>query len=205
MRIKWDTGIKRFIHMLVILLNKPKNWAKLIKGRVSGMLTAPGIDGEGTAWEPGWNVYKLRSGLPGVSRALERATTGHNHPLKNKEETQPRTVERSRGQRPALAGGQEPTARAPGLSTVRMAPSHQLQAWAAHRQRCGPWVTHMSTPWVSLGSSPTGVARWWDHGTWQNPLFQKHLLSKWIKKEFNRLYLTGCPIFGKAQGSHIQL
>ena len=62
------------------------------------MLTAPGIDGEGTAWELGWNVYKLRFGLfglPGVSRALERATTGHNHPLKNKEETQPRTVERS--------------------------------------------------------------------------------------------------------------
>lgn len=34
----------------------------------------------------------------------------------------------------------------------------------------GSWVTHTSTPWVSLGSSPTGVARWWDHSTWQNPL-----------------------------------
>lgn len=83
-----------------------------------------------------------------------------------------------------------PPTPSPGLLTV----SH-----------AGPWVTHTSTPWVSLGSSPNGVARWWDHGTWQSPLFQKHLLSKWIKKELNGLYLTGCAIFGKGHGSHTQL
>ena len=101
--------------------------------------------------------------------------------------------------------GRSPWPEPPGLITLRTAPSHGLAAPAAHRQRSRPWVTHMSTPRVSLGFFPAGAAKWWDHGTWQNPLFQKHLLSKRIKKEFNRLYLPGSPIFGKAHSSHIQL